>query len=335
MTAEGALPVATHPLPGEWPQACLSFLRGELARRTMRTQPMPNRDPPQTQKMTRARNIFEQHDPEKTPPAARSAVVAAAGIRNDPVESPAGQGSMDIAFINLDRSGDRLARFREMNRHLTQLSRIPAMEGSRFSRATLVERNILDSPMDSYTDGAIGCALSHLSLWERAFNDNKTMTVAEDDAIFHGQFEKLARGVIATLPAAWDIILWGWNFDSILLFDMLPGVSPCLGRFDQQSLRASVPVFRQAALVPGAYKLRRAFGTICYSISPQGAGRLHRHCVPIRPMDVFYPGLNSTLPNTGIDHMMNAAYPNLQAFVCFPPLVITENNHATSTTVRH
>jgi len=237
---------------------------------------------------------------------------------------------MEISLLNLDRSPDRLAAFHRMNAHLKSVVRIAAMDGARFSRPMLIEKKILAEPMPDYTDGAIGCALSHLSRWEQAVLDKKPVTVAEDDAVFHRDFDTIAPAVLDSLPPDWDILLWGWNLDSILLFDMLPGM-PCLGNFDQQQLRSSIAAYQQSPIRPSTFRLTRAFGTVGYSISPAGAERLYNHCVPIRPMDTFYPGLDRTLPNTGIDRMMNEAYPSLQSYVCFPPLVVTENDHTKST----
>ena len=241
--------------------------------------------------------------------------------------------TMEISLINLDRCSDRLAKFHSTNAHLTAISRVAALEGARFSRDVLIRNNILANPMPEYTNGAIGCALSHLSLWELAVREKKMLTVAEDDAIFHNDFDSLAKEVIDTLPPEWDIVLWGWNFDSFLLFDMLPGASSCLAQFDQAKLRTGISTYQKSDISPKAYRLMRAFGTICYSISPAGAERLHNHCVPIRPMNTFYPGLNRSLVNIGIDRMMNEAYPSLSAFVCFPPLVATENDNGASTTL--
>jgi glycosyl transferase, family 25 len=239
---------------------------------------------------------------------------------------------MEISLINLDRSPERLAAFHATNAHLASVVRIPAMDGARYSRPMLMEKKILAEPMADYTNGAIGCALSHLGRWEQAVIDKKPLTVAEDDAIFHHDFDALAPQVMESIPSEWDIILWGWNFDSILLFSLVDGV-PCLGTFDQKELRASSATWQQSMIapVPRPFRLSRAFGTVCYSISPAGAERLYNHCVPIRPMTTFYPGLNRSIPNRGIDGMMNEAYPALQAYVCVPPLVVTKNDHAEST----
>jgi hypothetical protein len=77
--------------------------------------------------------------------------------------------------------------------------------------------------------------------------------------------------------------------------------------------------------------LQRSLGTVCQSVSPAGAAKLLRHCLPIRPMEAFYPILNRSLPNTGIDNMMNDLYPQMNAYVSLPPLVITKNESASST----
>ncbi len=238
---------------------------------------------------------------------------------------------MQVRFLNLDRSKDRLAAFLEVNGHLTDPVRVAAVDGAGYSRHDLQAVHALSGEMPGYTDGAIGCALSHLGEWELASRAESPITLAEDDAILHHQFEPLAEAVLASLPPDWDILQWGWNFDSILAFDLMPGVSPCVGVFDQAGLRANTARFQSLPLKPTTYRLQRSLGTVCQSISPRGAAKLLQHCLPIRPMEAFYPVLNRVLPNTGIDSMMNELYPRINAYVCLPPLAITRNEHAHST----
>lgn len=240
-----------------------------------------------------------------------------------------------VSVINLERSTGRLATFLEENRHLKSVRRIAAVDGKSISRQVLLDNHLFASEMPGYTAGAIGCALSHLSRWEAAFRDKKVVTLAEDDAIFHLQFEAEASKLIRALPEDWDIILWGWNFDSILAFDVLPGVSQCVGMFDQNGIRENLKRFQHTAVKPVAFKLNRAFATVAYSVSPGGAEKLHNHCLPIRDMDAYYPGLNRVLPNRGIDNMMNDLYPRVNAFVSFPPLAVTRNDHSISTVLNN
>ena len=77
--------------------------------------------------------------------------------------------------------------------------------------------------------------------------------------------------------------------------------------------------------------MRQAFGIMCYSISPKGANALMEHALPLRDMEILIPrvgrdtGPPRIIPNAGIDIVMSAAYPRLQAFVSVPPLAISKN----------
>jgi glycosyl transferase family 25 len=237
---------------------------------------------------------------------------------------------MQIYLINLDRGVDRLAQFRRVNAHLLAVERVSAVDGSTVDRQQQVDAGTI-APDLAYTTGALGCALSHIALWQKAMAGDKPITITEDDAIFNSQFAVLSAGLIATLPADWDLVLWGWNFDSILCFDLLPGISPCVARFSEVLLRNATTKFQKRVLNPVAYRLLRGFGTLCYSISPTGAKKLLAQSLPIRPMTVAFPTVDPAFPNCGIDIVMNAAYPNLSAFVSFPPLVVTRNDKTIST----
>ena len=239
---------------------------------------------------------------------------------------------MQIRLINLDRSTDRLAEFRQANRHLNDVERFAAIEGARQDVAALTANGTFAPGVaEYYGPGAVGAALSHLALWEKASATNQALTVAEDDAIFNHHFKATADALIATLPADWDFILWGWNFDTYLLYELMPGVSPCLCCFDEEQMRAGASAFQEQKIAPQAFRLTRALGIPCYSISPKGARALKAASLPLAKIKVFFPGLNRHLSNFGIDVMMNHVYPQLKAYVSFPPLVITKNEIKRST----
>ena len=79
--------------------------------------------------------------------------------------------------------------------------------------------------------------------------------------------------------------------------------------------------------------LMNAFGIVSYSVSPAGARRLLAACFPLRNEAIPIPGLQRQLLNISLDVTMNKHYRALKAFVCFPPLVWTENDHGTSDVV--
>jgi GR25 family glycosyltransferase involved in LPS biosynthesis len=240
-----------------------------------------------------------------------------------------------IRLVNLDRSTDRLAAFTARNSHLKTLSRFRAVDGATIDLATLARIKLIDPAiLPHYTPGAIGCALSHLALWDQAITDGEPLTICEDDAIFHHAFESSAQEILDRLPPGWDLVMWGWNFDTVLAYDILPGISSCIAYLDQAGLRRAIDEFQDRRISPGVYPLQRAFGLVCYTVSPAGARRLREHCLPLRPMKVAFPGFHGLVENNGIDVMTNQAYPSLSAYVAVPPLVVTENRKGAATTVQ-
>ncbi len=246
---------------------------------------------------------------------------------------------MRLHVINLERSPDRLAKFMAVNR-LARVTVAKAIDGLTLDIVDL-ERQGLVSPglvhPDFYTIGGVGLAMSHVALWNMASTRDEIVTIAEDDAIIHPGFDAIAPEVIATLPDDWDVILWGFNFDLFMCFEMLPGVSSCLAQFDQEKMRAGIEAFQQQTITPCAYPLTWAFGTLCYSVSPRGARALREACIPLRPIIADLPEAARAPPYlkhfraVGIDNTMCAAYRNLNAYVCFPPLAVSKNETEVST----
>ena len=97
---------------------------------------------------------------------------------------------MQKVLINLDRSTERLETFYRMNSHIKDIERFSAIDG-RGIRQTLKEKGLLQESFGvDYTDGALGNAMSHKALWERAVASGEALTVIEDDAVFCKNFEE-------------------------------------------------------------------------------------------------------------------------------------------------
>lgn len=245
---------------------------------------------------------------------------------------------MQVHVINLDRSPGRYDEFRVTNGHLENIIRFTAVDGQKVDLPTLVQHGLVgENILQTYSLGGVGLALSHIALWEQAISTGKVLTICEDDTIFNLRFDIYANDVIKRLPSDWDLILWGWNFDLFLEFEMLPGVSSCVAQFEQERMRSQVDAFQNQMIVPHPYKLNWAFGTACYTITPKGARTLRQKLLPLRPMLIPYPKGNRAPPfgqhyrTVGIDVSMNAFYKDMNAYICFPPLVITKNDSRKST----
>jgi len=235
-----------------------------------------------------------------------------------------------VFYLNLARRKDRRDRFLAANATIARFHRWEAIDGSTLHVDELVRRGLLAEPLEAYTRGALGCALSHKGLWDHCAAGNTAITVCEDDAIFNRHFARRAETVLAALPNNWDIILWGWNFDAILHVDLIPGMKQAVMQFDAAALADRSCEFQEKAYEILPMRLVTAFGTICYSLSPHGARSLGERCFPLRNEFIPIAGMGRQLMNFGIDTIMNKHYSALQSYVSFPPLVWTDNDKSTS-----
>jgi GR25 family glycosyltransferase involved in LPS biosynthesis len=238
---------------------------------------------------------------------------------------------VSVYVINLDRDHERLQTFVETNPHLTDYVRFSAVDGRAMDRAALRDEGIIAANL-TYNNGQLGCALSHIALWRIAVAEDRVITVLEDDAILMSNFSPALDAFLRTLPADWAIALLGWNFDRSLWAEIPEGVAKSVLNFDQDALRENIEAFRRSAVAHAPIRLRHAFGSVAYSVSPTGARALLDTCLPLARQFIHFKGFGIGIPNNGIDCMMNTAYPKLKAYACMPPLVVSENRQEISTT---
>jgi glycosyl transferase family 25 len=236
-----------------------------------------------------------------------------------------------IRVISLQRTPERRQAFLGRNGHLPS-SFFDAVDGERLTPEDIAATGLFAPALArTYTPGAYGCALSHWKLWGEAIEGAEPLTVAEDDAVFRFDFVERSQEVMARLPEGWDLVVWAWNFDSVLSVHAMPGVTPAAMVFDQALLRGSLDTFQRSSDPVLALRLDRCFGVPAYTISPAGARRLRGLCFPLGELSIRFPILNREFPNLGIDMALNAAYSNTASFVSFPALAVTCNDLATST----
>jgi glycosyl transferase family 25 len=240
---------------------------------------------------------------------------------------------VSVYVINLDRDHERLQTFTATNGHAASFIRFSAIDGRAADRPALERDGIIASNL-TYNNGQLGCALSHLALWRSAVAEKRVLTVVEDDAILAPNFEPARDAFLSLLPADWSIVLWGWNFDRSVWAEIPEGVAPSVLQFDQDALRANIEVFQRSEVPHAPIRLRHAFGSVAYSVSPGGAEALLRLCLPLARQFIRFEGFGIGIPNNGIDCMMVGAYPKLKSYVCMPPLVVSENRQDNSHTHR-
>ncbi|WP_456734380.1 glycosyltransferase [Bradyrhizobium sp. USDA 3364] len=231
-----------------------------------------------------------------------------------------GRSRDEICVLNLDQSTIRWDKFKARNAHLANFERISAIEGTKLDRLQLEKQGLIAPGLD-YGAGALGCALSHIQLWQKAASQEHPVTIFEDDALSHPAFDEHRAAVLAQLPADWDIILWGYVYDPLFLWVDL-GFSAAELRFYDRAEPFAWSDTTDGRPIYRPHRLRHAFGTQAYSVSPRGASRLLNAVLPLRKQLVPFPGTPIVNQDQGIDGAMNNAYQTMRSFVCIPPLVV-------------
>jgi glycosyl transferase, family 25 len=232
-----------------------------------------------------------------------------------------------IRVISLARQQQRRADFLRRNAHVASTF-FDAVDGRALSEEQIRSSGLfLPEVARTYDAHGYGVAMSHWHLWQEAAATDGPTTIAEDDALLRHDFEARSQALLATLPADWDMVLWGWNFDSVLCIWPIGSVSPAVVLFDEPRLRESPEAFQPVETPVQAFRLERAFGLPVYTPGP---AKMLELCFPQRGYSVWIPVFDKYLPNIGIDVSMNAAFPNTRSFACFPPLAVTPNVRGTA-----
>jgi GR25 family glycosyltransferase involved in LPS biosynthesis len=227
-----------------------------------------------------------------------------------------------IKLINLDRSSDRLDRFREWNGHLENVTRFSGADGLKLDRAELVRSGYIADDL-SYGAGTLGCAISHLRLWELAVRENRSITIFEDDVVVAHCFEDMASRAMSDLPANWDFIKWGFSINPLYAW-LDVGVSRVrLEGYGEPAPQdaASLRTFQRRENVGGPVRMLHSFALFAYSISAKGARTLLEYCLPLRNRLIEFPDAGVICDATGIDVLVNGAFPQMQAFMFLPHLI--------------
>lgn len=233
---------------------------------------------------------------------------------------------MKKMVISLARTPERLNAFRRLNQR-PEIQKAEAIDGTKVAKEILVAEGLVSEDL-KYSPGALGCAASHIALWQLAFETNETILVLEDDAVLAANFDEALQDLRDELYS-YDFLSLGFNLDCPAQFELLPGLTPCLTSFLGQSLGPRVQDFRRLSLKPVPYKLQLCFGTPGYIIRPAGAQKLLRKLLPLRNFTMSCSAGKAV--NTGIDVALNSVYQDIEAYVSFPPIVLTANDKDTST----
>ena len=169
---------------------------------------------------------------------------------------------MIFKVINLDRTPQRLYLFKKMNPTF-KFERLSAIDGKKVDRNELLSNNIVTEPIKNrYTDGAIGVALSHKTLWEECVSKNEPMTILEDDAYLVPNFNEYVNHYSSQIQS-WDFIFWGMNLDQRIILEMSPGIATAEIKFNHDQVLANIENITKQQVIPSFYRCFWGVGLVC------------------------------------------------------------------------
>lgn len=228
---------------------------------------------------------------------------------------------MDIFVISLKKSLNRRKEFDRLNKNINY-EYFDAIDGE----TCIFGKEIVNSNSLGYSKQAIGCAISHLSLWNKCIELDKPIIIMEDDAFVSYDFEKHIDYVFKMLPENWHILQLCYNCDSILGFSNT-NFENAYSFFTKKKINdKDIHDFQNSKINPTVAKLNMSFGAGCYAITPNGAKLLKKECFPMDNRIINIPLVGQIKAYT-VDCMMNSCYTNLNAFVCPIPFVMTKHLH--------
>ena len=245
----------------------------------------------------------------------------------------------EIYVVSLKRTPERFADFMRLNGAMgLNIVKWDAVDGQTLNRPDLIARSVIAEDL-IFTNGSIGCALSHIQLWQRCVESGLPMTVCEDDAVLHRDFIRARDAFMASQPD-FDLIYWGYNHDMHVTY-VHPEFGECTTVFDKHRFNdeANIDKFRTATFHTNMFRAVRLYGTLSYTISPQCARLFLDNILPIRnisgtfAMQAGLGGLAAmSYQSWGIDmHLGITALAHIKGFAMVPPIVVSPNDKAAST----
>src|SRR6476620_2535177 len=124
-------------------------------------------------------------------------------------------GKMKNFVVNLDRQPEKYERFLTRNEGCgIAFERFPAVDGSKLTNEEVMAMGIV-APGSRFAPGTVGGTASMSQIWKQVAEQDEPALVFEDDCtIRHDILPRLAT-LLPSLGDDWDMLVLGYNTDSI------------------------------------------------------------------------------------------------------------------------
>jgi GR25 family glycosyltransferase involved in LPS biosynthesis len=197
--------------------------------------------------------------------------------------TPFVDGIGEVYVVNLERRPDRLQIFKDNHPMLRNKAYVSQAVDGRALTLTPQLCHAFRNNDFKWKKAVMGCALSHLALWEQLANDSacSSFLILEDDVKLDADWLAKWAQVAPHVPADTDILFLG---------GVLPPNKPALPMITEP-VNSHVALVRRNALFGGGERRYFHFCTYSYILTKQGAQKLVKF---VKERGIF----------TSIDHMM-------------------------------
>ncbi|WP_354859752.1 glycosyl transferase [Acetobacter fabarum] len=227
-------------------------------------------------------------------------------------------------FISSDATPDQSERFVRLNAHVPDLVRSVGVDEHTLDAQAMRQMNLISAEC-LFSHAAFAQALSHVALWGNVAQHQTAAHVFESNAVLCANFEAESTRILASLPQDWDFVLWGNTPGSTLQFDVLPELALFNGAIQPPYSARGAGALSEMEVTSLAFPLLATQSVCGYAISPTGAEKMIKACLPLTSTTV--PAANpadGSMAAQTLPQLMSLHYSTMKAFVCVPPLCMTD-----------
>lgn len=227
-------------------------------------------------------------------------------------------------FINSDTTPDKTDRFLQMNAHVPELVHSVGVNAQTLDMQAMKQMNLISAEC-LFSQDAFAAALSHVALWGNVAQHQTAAHIFESGAVLCANFESESTRILASLPQDWDFVLWGNTPDSTIQFDVLPELALFSGAVQPPYSARGAGALSEMDVTSLAFPLMATQSVCGYAISPSGAEKMIKACLPLTSTTVPSANLRdgSNAAQT-LQQLMSLHYSTMKAYVCVPPLCMAD-----------
>ena len=231
-------------------------------------------------------------------------------------------------FISSDAATEQTERFTRLNAHVPDLVRSVGVDVQGLDVQAMQQMNLISAEC-LFTPAAFAQALSHVSLWGNVAQHQTAAHVFAGNAVLCANFEAESTRILASLPQDWDFVLWGNTPGATLQLDILPDLALFTGAVQPPYSARGAAALSEMEVTSLAFPLMSTQSVCGYAISPSGADKLIKACLPLTSTTV--PAANpheGGAPAQTLEQLMSLHYSTIKAYACVPPLCMADTTAA-------